>query len=117
MIEAITMPKVDKPWPGPDRAASRRRATAIVPMGFPGYFLVVADFITWEKKQGIAVGPGSGSAAGSIVAYALGITDLAPIPHHPIFERFLNPDRISMPLRRPGPRPWRPGTTLSAGTG
>ncbi|MFD5556327.1 DNA polymerase III subunit alpha [Streptomyces sp. NPDC127068] len=69
----------------------------IISMGFPGYFLVVADFIMWAKNQGIAVGPGRGSAAGSIVAYALGITDLDPIPHGLIFERFLNPERISMP--------------------
>ncbi|GAA2429074.1 DNA polymerase III subunit alpha [Streptomyces glaucus] len=69
----------------------------IIQMGFPGYFLVVADFIMWAKRQGIAVGPGRGSAAGSIVAYALGITDLDPIPHGLIFERFLNPERISMP--------------------
>ncbi|MFI6267202.1 DNA polymerase III subunit alpha [Micromonospora sp. NPDC051006] len=66
-------------------------------MGFPSYFLVVADFIQWAKKQGIAVGPGRGSAAGSLVAYALGITDLDPIPHGLIFERFLNPERVSMP--------------------
>ncbi|MDW4911507.1 DNA polymerase III subunit alpha, partial [Streptomyces sp. ADMS] len=69
----------------------------IIQMGFPGYFLVVADFIMWAKKQGIAVGPGRGSAAGSIVAYAMGITDLDPIPHGLIFERFLNPERVSMP--------------------
>ncbi|MET7750239.1 DNA polymerase III subunit alpha [Micromonospora sp. NPDC005367] len=69
----------------------------IVQMGFPSYFLVVADFIQWAKNQGIAVGPGRGSAAGSLVAYALGITDLDPIPHGLIFERFLNPERVSMP--------------------
>jgi DNA polymerase-3 subunit alpha len=69
----------------------------IIQMGFPGYFLVVADFIMWAKRNGIAVGPGRGSAAGSLVAYALGITDLDPIPHGLIFERFLNPERISMP--------------------
>ncbi|MDM4718476.1 DNA polymerase III subunit alpha [Micromonospora sp. WMMA1363] len=69
----------------------------IIQMGFPSYFLVVADFITWAKSQGIAVGPGRGSAAGSLVAYALGITDLDPIPHGLIFERFLNPERVSMP--------------------
>ncbi|GAA2712371.1 DNA polymerase III subunit alpha [Micromonospora olivasterospora] len=69
----------------------------IVQMGFPSYFLVVADFIQWAKSQGIAVGPGRGSAAGSLVAYALGITDLDPIPHGLIFERFLNPERVSMP--------------------
>ncbi|MFF0720118.1 MULTISPECIES: DNA polymerase III subunit alpha [unclassified Micromonospora] len=69
----------------------------IIQMGFPSYFLVVADFIQWAKNQGIAVGPGRGSAAGSLVAYALGITDLDPIPHGLIFERFLNPERVSMP--------------------
>ncbi|HET6532965.1 MAG TPA: DNA polymerase III subunit alpha, partial [Actinoplanes sp.] len=69
----------------------------ILQMGFPSYFLVVADFIGWAKAQGIAVGPGRGSAAGSLVAYAMGITDLDPLPHGLIFERFLNPERVSMP--------------------
>lgn len=69
----------------------------IIQMGFPSYFLVVADFIQWAKGEGIAVGPGRGSAAGSLVAYALGITDLDPLPHGLIFERFLNPERVSMP--------------------
>ncbi len=69
----------------------------IIRMGFPGYFLVVADFIMWAKDNGIAVGPGRGSAAGSIVAYAMGITDLDPIDHGLIFERFLNPERVSLP--------------------
>jgi DNA polymerase III subunit alpha len=69
----------------------------IVQMGFPAYFLVVADFIMWAKNQGIRVGPGRGSAAGSLVAYAMGITDLDPLPHGLIFERFLNPERVSMP--------------------
>jgi DNA polymerase-3 subunit alpha len=69
----------------------------IIQMGFPSYFLVVADFIQWAKGQGIAVGPGRGSAAGSLVAYAMGITDLDPLPHGLIFERFLNPERVSMP--------------------
>ena len=69
----------------------------IIQMGFPSYFLVVADFIQWAKSQGISVGPGRGSAAGSLVAYALGITDLDPIQHGLIFERFLNPERVSMP--------------------
>jgi DNA polymerase III subunit alpha len=69
----------------------------IIQMGFPSYFLVVADFIQWAKSQGIAVGPGRGSAAGSLVAYALGITDLDPLVHGLIFERFLNPERVSMP--------------------
>jgi DNA polymerase-3 subunit alpha len=66
-------------------------------MGFPGYFLIVADFIRYAKENGIPVGPGRGSAAGSLVSYALFITDLDPIEHGLIFERFLNPSRISMP--------------------
>src|SRR3954469_3828132 len=69
----------------------------IVQMGFPGYFLVVADLIQHAKSVGIRCGPGRGSAAGSLVAYVLGITDLDPIEHKLIFERFLNPERISMP--------------------
>jgi DNA polymerase-3 subunit alpha len=69
----------------------------VLQMGFPSYFLVVADFIMWAKKNGIAVGPGRGSAAGSLAAYAMGITDLDPLPHGLIFERFLNPERVSMP--------------------
>ena len=66
-------------------------------MGFPGYFLIVADFIQWAKSQGIPVGPGRGSGAGSLVAYALTITDLDPIRYSLLFERFLNPERVSMP--------------------
>ncbi len=66
-------------------------------MGFDGYFLIVADFIIWGKEQGIIFGPGRGSAAGSIIAYALGITELDPLTYDLLFERFLNPDRISMP--------------------
>ncbi|WP_369823157.1 DNA polymerase III subunit alpha [Agromyces sp. CF514] len=66
-------------------------------MGFPGYFLVVADFINWSKNNGIRVGPGRGSGAGSMAAYAMRITDLDPLQHGLIFERFLNPDRVSMP--------------------
>lgn len=69
----------------------------IIQMGFPGYFLIVADFINWAKKQGIPVGPGRGSAAGSLVAYAIRITDIDPIPYNLLFERFLNPERVSMP--------------------
>ncbi|GAB5080255.1 DNA polymerase III subunit alpha [Arthrobacter sp. AD-310] len=69
----------------------------ITSMGFPGYFLVVADFINWAKNSGIRVGPGRGSGAGSMVAYAMRITDLDPLRHGLIFERFLNPDRVSMP--------------------
>ncbi len=69
----------------------------IVDMGFPGYFLIVADFIQWAKDNGIPVGPGRGSGAGSLVAYALKITDLDPLEHELLFERFLNPERVSMP--------------------
>ncbi|MDZ4349625.1 MAG: DNA polymerase III subunit alpha [Xanthomonadaceae bacterium] len=69
----------------------------IFEMGFPGYFLIVADFINWAKQQEIPVGPGRGSGAGSLVAWALGITDLDPIPYDLLFERFLNPERVSMP--------------------
>ncbi|GII99481.1 DNA polymerase III alpha subunit [Sediminihabitans luteus] len=69
----------------------------IIQMGFPGYFLVVADFINWAKAQGIRVGPGRGSAAGSMASYLMGITELDPLEHGLIFERFLNPERVSMP--------------------
>ena len=69
----------------------------ITNMGFSGYFMIVADFIQWAKNQGIPVGPGRGSGAGSLVAYALKITDLDPIEFELLFERFLNPERISMP--------------------
>ncbi|MEG3789481.1 DNA polymerase III subunit alpha [Lysobacter sp. CCNWLW3] len=69
----------------------------ILKMGFPGYFLIVADFINWAKDHGIPVGPGRGSGAGSLVAWALGITDLDPLPYDLLFERFLNPERVSMP--------------------
>ncbi|MFO1282068.1 MAG: DNA polymerase III subunit alpha [Burkholderiales bacterium] len=69
----------------------------IVQMGFAGYFLIVADFINWAKTNGVPVGPGRGSGAGSLVAYSLGITDLDPLRYQLLFERFLNPERISMP--------------------
>jgi DNA polymerase III subunit alpha len=69
----------------------------ICSMGFAGYFLIVADFIRWARAHGVPVGPGRGSGAGSLVAYALGITDLDPIEHDLLFERFLNPERVSMP--------------------
>ena len=69
----------------------------IVKMGFPGYFLIVADFINWARANGIPVGPGRGSGAGSLVAYSLGITDLDPLRYDLLFERFLNPERVSMP--------------------
>ncbi len=69
----------------------------IIGMGFPGYFLIVADFIYWAKQNGVPVGPGRGSGAGSLVAYSLGITDLDPLRYELLFERFLNPERVSMP--------------------
>ena len=69
----------------------------IVDMGFPGYFLIVADFIRWAKEHGIPVGPGRGSGAGSVVAWSLTITDLDPLRFGLLFERFLNPERVSMP--------------------
>ncbi|MDR2688574.1 MAG: DNA polymerase III subunit alpha [Azoarcus sp.] len=69
----------------------------IIQMGFPGYFLIVADFIQWAKDNGVPVGPGRGSGAGSLVAYSLRITDLDPLEYALLFERFLNPERVSMP--------------------
>ncbi len=69
----------------------------IVQMGFAGYFLIVADFIDWARRHGVPVGPGRGSGAGSLVAYSLGITDLDPLRYNLLFERFLNPERVSMP--------------------
>jgi DNA polymerase-3 subunit alpha len=88
-------------YPGgvPDKVRTQAdyELEVITSMGFPGYFLVVADFINWAKNNGIRVGPGRGSGAGSMVAYAMRITDLDPLHHGLIFERFLNPDRVSMP--------------------
>lgn len=72
-------------------------ADTIAHMGFPGYFLIVADFINWAKHNNVPVGPGRGSGAGSLVAYSLGITDLDPLRYDLLFERFLNPERVSMP--------------------
>ncbi len=79
------------------RKQAEHEVETIIQMGFPGYFLVVADFINWAKEQGIRVGPGRGSAAGSMVSYVMGITELDPIEHGLIFERFLNPERVTMP--------------------
>ena len=79
------------------RTQAAYETQVITQMGFPGYFLVVADFINWAKDHGIRVGPGRGSGAGSMAAYAMRITDLDPLQHGLIFERFLNPDRVSMP--------------------
>ncbi len=87
--------------PAVEEAAYRQRLDfelkVIAGMGFPGYFLIVADFIKWAKEQNIAVGPGRGSGAGSVVAWALTITDLDPLRFNLLFERFLNPERVSMP--------------------
>src|ERR1700678_563871 len=99
--------RADESQPGA-RLAARAPAAAydtrldlelgvICSMGFAGYFLIVADFIRWARGNGVPVGPGRGSGAGSLVAYVLGITDLDPIEHDLLFERFLNPERVSMP--------------------
>ena len=88
-------------YPGgvPDRvkAQAQYEIGVVIQMGFPSYFLVVADFINWAKDHGIRVGPGRGSGAGSMAAFAMRITELDPLEHGLIFERFLNPDRVSMP--------------------
>ncbi len=93
--------QIKKRHPNTDEAVYAERLkyelSVIHDMGFAGYFLIVADFIQYAKEHQIPVGPGRGSAAGSLVAYSLGITDLDPLEHGLIFERFLNPDRISMP--------------------
>lgn len=78
-------------------ARLKTETQTIVQMGFPGYFLIVADFINWAKNNGVPVGPGRGSGAGSLVAFSLGITDLDPLRYALLFERFLNPERVSMP--------------------
>jgi DNA polymerase-3 subunit alpha len=90
-------------FPGPSAAPAAyrerlaRELDVICQMGFAGYFLIVADFIRWARDNGVPVGPGRGSGAGSLVAYSLRITDLDPIRHDLLFERFLNPERVSMP--------------------
>src|SRR6185437_14675079 len=87
----------------PEQTAARYRARlatelgVICPMGFAGYYLIVADFIRWAREHAVPVGPGRGSGAGSLVAYALGITDIDPLRYDLLFERFLNPERVSMP--------------------
>ena len=91
-----------KRWPGEKFDAEHRERldfelATIQNMGFPGYFLIVSDYVRAARDMGVLVGPGRGSAAGSAVAYCLGITDVDPLPYHLLFERFLNPDRISMP--------------------
>ena len=93
-------------YPDPKEQAEKRPAYdkrleyelgIIKGMKFPGYFLIVQDFINWSKNNGVPVGPGRGSGAGSLVAYSLGITDLDPLKFDLLFERFLNPERVSMP--------------------
>ncbi len=86
----------DRDWLTYEKRAERE-LQVVIDMGFSGYFLIVADFIEWAKVHDIPVGPGRGSGAGSLVAYALGITDLDPLAYELIFERFLNPERVSMP--------------------
>jgi DNA polymerase III subunit alpha len=86
-----------KNYAAPYSARLKDELDVICDMGFPGYFLIVADFIDWAKRQEIPVGPGRGSGAGSLVAYVLGITDIDPLEHDLLFERFLNPERVSMP--------------------
>ena len=90
----------DEPFEGPRKVYAERldhELSVIKAMGFPGYFLIVADFINYAKKNGIPVGPGRGSSAGSLVAYGMNITNVDPIEYDIIFERFLNPERLSMP--------------------
>ena len=98
--------RLEKLYPDPAKREAERPRYAerlafeiktILNMGFPGYFLIVGDFINWAKANGCPVGPGRGSGAGSLVAYALSITDLDPLEYKLLFERFLNPDRVSMP--------------------
>ena len=91
------LPYADKINKDTYRERLERELGVIVSMGFPGYFLIVQDFINWAKRNGIPVGPGRGSGAGSLVAYALRITDIDPLPYNLLFERFLNPERVSMP--------------------
>lgn len=100
-IEALRAASGEEPPPGDWRQPYRERLEfeldVIIQMGFPGYFLIVADFIKWAKDHDIPVGPGRGSGAGSVVAWALTITDLDPLALGLLFERFLNPERVSMP--------------------
>ncbi len=100
-LRHLTYEGAAKRWPGELSEEIRSRLEfeldTITKMGFPGYFLIVSDFIRAAREMGVWVGPGRGSAAGSAVAYCLGITSVDPIPYGLLFERFLNPDRISMP--------------------
>lgn len=95
--DKLTIAAAKKLLPKPARERAEYELGIIDSMGFNGYFLIIQDFINWGKDQGIVFGPGRGSAAGSIIAYSLKITELDPIGYDLLFERFLNPDRISMP--------------------
>ncbi len=99
-LRALIAEKLSSRYPSPSSDVRQRieyELSVIENMGFPDYFLIVQDFVNWAKERGIVVGPGRGSASGSIVSYILGITDLDPLKYDLIFERFLNPDRIQMP--------------------
>jgi DNA polymerase-3 subunit alpha len=101
LLRASVRRGLERRYPGGVPEAHRQQAEyeldVICQLGFPGYFLVVADLVAYAKRAGIRVGPGRGSAAGALVAYALGITELDPLAHGLLFERFLNPERVSMP--------------------
>ena len=98
IYEARDIPEGEQPaYRAPYLERLQRELDVIQSMGFPGYFLIVADFIRWARENGVPVGPGRGSGAGSLVAWVLGITDLDPLQHDLLFERFLNPERVSMP--------------------
>lgn len=96
-IEQLTIEEAKKLLPKPVLDRAEFELNIIDQMGFNGYFLIISDFMNWGKSQGIVFGPGRGSAAGSIIAYSLKITELDPLKYDLLFERFLNPDRISMP--------------------
>lgn len=96
-MDALVPEDIKKILPQDVRERAQMEMDVMANMGFEGYFLIVQDFINWGKAQGIVFGPGRGSAAGSIIAYALNVTDLDPLKYGLLFERFLNPDRISMP--------------------
>ncbi|MDR1250304.1 MAG: DNA polymerase III subunit alpha, partial [Treponema sp.] len=99
-LRHLTLDGLEKRYPGRMAEVAERaeyELGIIIKMGFTGYFLIVADFINWAKEHGIPVGPGRGSGAGSIVAYALRITNIDPLKYDLLFERFLNPERVSMP--------------------
>ncbi len=97
LAERLAAREVDDSLHPAYRERLQSELATICSMGFEGYFLIVADFIRWARENGVPVGPGRGSGAGSLVAYVLGITDLDPLEHDLLFERFLNPERVSMP--------------------